>query len=84
MFILHSLSVDSVSFATGPTLVEVPRRLLLFLLIDPRNLLATTTRLIMMTIMIMFLIIETRLLLITDTIIVSFRCDTDSSNGEEY
>ena len=34
------------------------RRLLVFLLIDPWNLLATTTRLLMMTIMMMFLILD--------------------------
>jgi len=35
MFILHSVSVDSVSIATGTPLVELPRRLLVS--IDPRK-----------------------------------------------
>ena len=58
MCILHSVSVDSVSIATGTSLVELPRRLLVFLLIDPSNLLATTTKLITLTIIMMFLIID--------------------------
>ena len=52
---LHSVSVDSVSLATGTPLVE-PRHQLVSIV--SRNLLATTTRLITKTIMMMFLIID--------------------------
>ena len=47
---------------TGTPLVALPRSLLLFLQINPRNLLTTMTQLIMMTIMMMFLMTELVLL----------------------
>ena len=78
MISIRSESINYISIPTGTIIVALPRNLLLILLIDPRNLLTTITRMKLTTIMMMFLLFETRILLtsmpkmMTLTIIMMF------------
>ena len=76
LILLRSVSIDLFSIVAGTPLVAIPRRLMLFLLIDPRNLLTTMTRMVTLTIIIMFLMIETSILLTTITRMMSLMIST--------